>query len=28
MKKNIYDRESKLLITVNSFSIYSPSDVI
>ena len=23
MKKKIYDRESKLLITVNAFSIYS-----
>jgi len=28
MKKSIYDRESKLLITVNAFSIYSPLDVI
>ena len=28
MKKKIYDRESKLLITVNAFSIYSPLDVI
>ena len=28
MKKSIYDRESKLLITVNVFSIYSPLDVI
>ena len=28
MKKKIYDRESKLLITVNAFSIYSPLDVM
>lgn len=28
MKKSIYDRENKLLITVNAFSIYSPLDVI
>ena len=28
MKKNIYYRESKLLITVNAFSIYSPLDVM